>query len=324
MPMKNWVRTSIDLLIVSLCTLGGASAQQAAPEPTYLPYGLRIAPGVEIAEAPRPFDVTHHGAPLRNMTPAANMVGRPGVRLPKRLETADAGTSTTPPYEPGSGDRGLWLTTGEGIYAGNDPALDLSIPEAAIGTTIYAPTHMAPGGACMETVTAHWRYEGMAATAHAHGFWDWCETDGTGGWQVFEFMDAEWRDRYVRRYRGEQRYWTQVFSDAPSSWKGLLYNFNEGRWEEKVAISGSNVSGFGSTGWTMWESHYLMDEAALCPQFPDIRASGLRVYVDGGWNPLNTGNSQDTLGPYGLCWVGGTYDFRLSKKRDTWLARTSK
>jgi hypothetical protein len=50
----------------------------------------------------------------------------------------------------------------------------------------------------------------------------------------------------------------------------------------------------------------------------------LRVYVDGGWNPLNTGNSQDTLGPYGLCWVDGTYDFRLSKKRDTWLARTSK
>jgi len=310
--------------MVWLLASSTAPAQSLSPEPSYLLYAVRVAPGVEIAAPPEPFDRIRHGRPLPNTMPYANAVGRPDVTLPRRSSVLDPDGAGTPILEPGSGDRGLWLTAGEGIYAGNDPALDLAIPDAAIGTTIYAPTHMSPGGACMETVTAHWRYAGMASTAHGHGFWDWCASDGTGGWQLFEFIDTNWRDQYVRSYRGEFRYWTQVFSDAPSSWKGLLYNFNEGRWEEKVSISGANISGFGSVGWTMWESHYLMDVAQLCPRFPDIRASGLRVYANASWIELSDSNSQDALGPYGLCWVDGTYDFRLPKKRDSWLARTSK
>jgi hypothetical protein len=300
-----------------------AHAQGAPTEQSYLPYGLRIAPGVEITAPPQPFESARHGRPLPNTRAHHNMVGRPNITLPSRDYGFGVGPYT-PTEEPGSGDRGLWLYGGEGIYAENDAALNVAIPDAAIGTTIYAPTHMSPGGACMETVTAHWRYAGMDTTAHAHGFWDWCISDGVGGWQVFEFMDANWVAQYVRPYRGEARYWTQVYRDAPNSWKGLLYNFTQGAWEEKVAISGSNVSGFGSTGWTMWESHYLMDYAQVCPQFPDIRASGLQLFVNGTWVALDSATSDDTLGPYGQCWVDGTYTFRLAKKRDTWLARTAK
>jgi hypothetical protein len=311
------------IAVLHLALVFPARAQDSAAQESYLPYGLRIAPGVEITAMPQPFDSARHGRPLSNTSPNANMVGRPDVTLPRRDYGFGVGPYA-PTEEPGSGDRGLWLYGAEGIYAGNDPALELAIPDAAIGTTIYAPTHMAPGGACMETVTAHWRYDGMDATAHAHGFWDWCMSDGVGGWQVFEFMDATWVARYVRPYRGDQRYWTQVYTHAPGSWKGLLYNFSEGAWEEKVAISGSNVSGFGSTGWTMWESHYLMDVAQVCPRFPDIRASGLRLFLSGTWVALDSATSDDTLGPYGRCWIDGTYTFRLAKKRDTWLARTAR
>ena len=313
--------TVLGLLCVA--SVSPVRSQGAPPQATYLPYGLRVAPGIEIVAPPQPFNRAQHGRALPNTAPHANMVGRPNVTLPRRDSGFGVGPYT-PAEEPGSGDRGLWLYGGDGIYAGNDAALDLAIPDSAIGTTIYAPTHMSPGGACMETVTAHWRYAGMGSTAHAHGFWDWCASDGASGWQVFEFMDANWVAQYVRSYRGEGRYWTQVYSDAPNSWKGLLYNFTQGVWEEKVAISGSNISGFGSTGWTMWESHYLMDVAQVCPRFPDIRASGLQLSQNGTWVTLDTTNSDDTLGPYGLCWVDGTYTFRLAKKRDNWLARTAK
>lgn len=306
---------------VCVVLVSPAHAQDATAQQDYLPYGLRIGPGVEVTAPPQPFDSARHGRPLRNTRAHANVVGRPGVTLPRRDYGFGVGPYT-PTAEPGSGDRGLWLYNARGIYAGNDPALDLVIPEAAIGTTIYAPTHMSPGGTCLETVTAHWRYDGMDTTAHAHGFWDWCESDGVGGWQVFELMDANWVAQYVRPYRGSARYWTQVYSDDANSWKGLLYNFTQGVWEEKVAISGLNVSGFGLTGWTMWESHHLMDVAQACPRFPEIRASGLRLSVNGTWVALDSATSDDSLGPYGQCWVDGTYTFRLSKKRDNWLART--
>ncbi len=96
------------------------------------------------------------------------------MRLPERPRHARPTTSvqSTPLVVPGSGDRGLWLLDGSGVYAGNDAQSNLTIPASAVGTTIYAPTHMAAGGTCIETVTAHWYYSGMAGTAHGHGFWD--------------------------------------------------------------------------------------------------------------------------------------------------------
>ncbi len=301
-----------------------APSVNAATPSGYLPYGLRIAPGLEITDPPQPFDRAVHGPPIANTRPKANAVGKPGIILPKRATISNApGNSPLPSITPGSGDRGLWLLDGAGIYAANDARLDLAIPDQAIGTTIYAPTHMAPGGACIETVTAHWRYADMATTAHGHGWWDWCVSDGTGGWQLFEFMDKNWQDLYVRKLKGDLRYFTQVYYDAPSNvWRGMLYNFVLGGWEEKVSISGTNISGFGNTGWTMWESHFMMDQAQVCPTLPGIQAAYLQLYINGKWSPLTTSNSEDTLGPYGLCWTNDSYSFRLSPQLNSWLART--
>lgn len=164
----------------------------------------------------------------------------------------------------------------------------------------------------------------MSFTGHGLGFWDWCATDGTGGWQVFEFMDSDWLSKYVRRIHGEPKFWIQVYSDAPASWKALLYNFTAGQWEERTAIAGINMSGFGNTGWTMWESHYMMDVAGVCPNLSGIQASDLKIYMDGSWVDLNSSNAQNSLGLYGKCWLDGSYTFHLSPKWDSWQAKTPK
>ena len=325
------MRRAAGLLVATLCSAAllvapstEAGAQGRAPADR-LPYGVPVPPDQEVTRPPEPYDRARHGPPEPNTQPGANQVGRPGVQLPERARPPRQPRRGPPPpgsaeRVPGSGDRGLWILTGNGVQAGSDAQLDLAIPANAIGTTIYAPTHMAAGHTCIETVTAHYRYTGMARTAHAHGFWDWCETDGSGGWQVFEFMDASWQQKYVRQSNGEGRYWTEVHQDG-SCWWGMLHNFNLGRWEAKAHICGTSPYGY-SYGWTMWESHHLMDRARVCPSFPDITASDLLVLSGGNWVRLN-GSTSGQLGPYGLCWENSTYRFTTSTGLDRWQALTS-
>ena len=284
----------------------------------HLLYGVPVPPGQEVTLPPEAYQPARHGPPLANTQPQANAVGKRDVKLPERPLPPQTRPSSTavPAIVPGSGDRGFWVLSGSGIYAINDARTDLSLPGTAIGTTIYAPTHMAAGNTCIETVTAHWRFSGMAATSHGHGFWDWCETDGTGGWQVFEFMDAAWQAKYVRTTRGQARYSTQVFKNGVC-WSGLLFNYGQGQWEEKTTICGSGPYSY---GWTMWESHYMMDQARVCPKLPPIEASGLQVLA-GTWQRLTNENSSQ-LGPYGLCWDNTSYTFHVHSANDDWHAHT--
>ena len=321
------------LAAVALAAPPSVQAQNNDPS-EHLPYGVPIPPGQGITRPPEPYAPSQHGRPLTNTQPDANVAGRPDVQLPVRdhrarvpdriSPTAEPGPGDSFPTElPGSGDRGLWIYPGSsGVYAINDAQTNLSIPASAIGTTIYAPTHMSAGNACMETVTAHWYFSGMSGTAHAHGFWDWCMTDGSGAWQVFEFMDATWQQKYVRSFGGEPRYATQVYELSPGCWIGMLYNFTLGQWEEKTTICGTGQSGFGNIGWTMWESHYLMDQAQVCPAFPDVRASEVRVWRGDRWTHLTPPES-GALGPYGMCWNNGTYEFSNAQDFDYWQASTS-
>ena len=318
------------LAVAELMVPAPAAGAQPGPPADRLPYGVPVPPGQEVTRPPMPYDRARHGPPVTNTQPGANLVGRPDVQLPERPQPPRR-PRTGPPEEgspegvPGSGDRGLWIYDGTGIHAQNDAQTDLVIPASAVGTTIYAPTHMAAGYTCLETVTAHWLYAGMAGTAHGHGFWDWCVTDGSGSWQVFESMDTTWRRKYVRPSGGEDKYWTEVFREAGTScWWGLLWNFEIGWWEGKAYICRTTQStepGYWH-GWTMWESHHLMDQARVCPRFPDIAAADLLVHSGGSWVRLN-GSTSSRLGPYGLCWENGTYRFSVSPGLDVWQALTS-
>jgi hypothetical protein len=294
----------------------------AAPDPEHLAYGVPVLLGAELTGDPEPYDRARHGRPVANTRPYANAVGKPGVRLPQRagpVAPTAAASGGPPLIDPGSGDSGLWIAANgsAGLWAVNDAQTDLVIPPGAVGTTIYAPTHLAAGNTCVETTTAHWYYPGMGGTAHGHGFWDWCQADGTGGWQVFEFMDGAWMADYVRKRQGESRYSTQV-AKVDGCWRGLLYNFGLGRWEEKTSICGSGPF---AVGWTMWESHHMMDQAGVCPDLPGIAASKIRVLTPTGWGRL-TATTASPLGPYGRCWLNGAYALRVSPNLDGWQAST--
>jgi hypothetical protein len=324
-PMKkNWLAA---VVAASWCggtealaqTEGDWESQGTRATERYLPYRHSIPQGQFLDVPPQPYDEAVHGHAHPNTQPYANEVGRGLARLPERAHVPRSGDEI-PNIFPGSGDRGDWISTGRGVYVGNDVQTDLSIPDSAIGTTIYAPTHMPAGGACVETVTAHWRYSGMSTTAHAHGFWDHCGLDGATGWQTFEYMDATWKGKYVRVYDGEERYWTEAYIDGSGCWHGLLYDFNLGQWEEKVSPAICGSSGF-TSGWTMWESHHLMDLAKVCPTFPRIRASGLQLWTGSAWQQLGSTNTSP-LGPYGMCWTNSTYRWQVNSPNNDWTALT--
>jgi hypothetical protein len=72
----------------------------------------------------------------------------------------------------------------------------------------------------------------------------------------------------------------------------------------------------------MWESHHLMDQARVCPSFPNITAGDLLVLSGADWVRLNASTSYQ-LGPTGLCWLNNTYRFSTSTGLDVWQALTS-
>lgn len=302
-------------------------APASAPE-RYLPYGVPVPEGQVVDALPEPYDPARHGPAIRNTAPGQNLAKMPGAAIPRRKHTPKK--FDIPTIDPGSGDRGYFLYADQynsaGIYVVNDAQTNVSIPSSAIGTTIYAPTHMSAGGTCLETVTAHYRYSGQSTTTHGHGFWDWCRS--SPGWQTFEVMNSTWKSKYVRVQDGEERYLTQVVSTNPANptggcWQGLLWNYSAGYWEQKAYSCGNNLSGWGTTGWTMWESHYMMDQAQVCPVFPSIGAWHIvTVGTNGTYYSLGFG-SQGPLGPTGLCWNNGTYTFNVpASSSNSWIAYT--
>jgi hypothetical protein len=243
------------------------------------------------------------------------------------VDTTAADSTPIPGILPGSGDRGFWIEKysdyvyANGVYAANDAQTDLVIPNLGADITIYAPTHMPAGRSCVETVATHWFYpnQGMTQTAHAHGFWDHCNL---GHWMVLETMDAAWKSTYVRVLDGEERYYT-IAGHLGSCWQGMLYNFSEGYWEQKTVpqICGYSELGFGDRGWTMWESHGLMDNTTACPVFPDIRANDIHIDTGEQWILL-TPQYSSQLGPLGRCWENGTYGFNVHASNYDWEALT--
>ena len=265
-----------------------------------------------ISEGPTvPYDPEIHGPAL--VLPAGGSLLPPPER--PQLTTVPI----IPVGLPGDGNRGMWVWNGTGIYAKNDLQTDLEISDDAIGTEIYAPAHMPANYSCLETVAAHWRYEGMETTAHGHGFWDHCGDDGEGGWQLFEYITEEWKDKYITVEDGNEVYYTQVYKDDEGTWHGLLYNFEAEQWEDKTTVTGTGSAWY--KGWTMWESHNL----EVCSDFPNIRATNIEVDLDNDWwdwVPLISSYTSQ-LGPYGDCWEDDYYMFDILEPDYSWEAITS-
>jgi len=303
---NGWLARGCFLSCLSLAACSApeqGSAENRSPEnPEYLAYGVSIPEDMVPALPPEPYDSLRHG-PTFNPVPELDLVAHPG-----KLSLPDAPA--------GDGDRGFFIngTAGIGIYARNDVQDNVVIPAANAGTTIYAPTHQSPGGSCIETVRASWRPVGASGTSHGHGFWDWCRA--SPGWGSFEAIDATWKSKYARSDGSENMYYTNVYKSSGNCWVGLLWNYNTGVWDQKLSSCGTTKTGFGTTGWTMWESWSLTS----CPAFPRIKSTTIQTYVGGSWQALTPARTT-TLGPSG-CFSSGAYTFAVLTANSAWEGRT--
>ena len=257
--------------------------------------------------------------------PEANLVGKPGVDLPKpdsargRVKGPVWGLPKRPPIAGmGTGDQAIYTQNNIGISGAHDVQTDLVIPSQYSEAIIYAPTSLPAGYACIEATTVHRRTS--SGMEHASAFYNHCGLYADG-FMTWEQMNSTWKQKYARVYDGEERYWMEVAKGPTGCWIGYLYNFQLGQWEKKTdAIC---RTGPFSYGWTAWESWDLMDRYNVCPTFPSIES--LDIYVMGSdqvWRLL-TGNYVQAVGgsPH-LCWKNGTYNLHVHQSHYRWHAHT--
>jgi hypothetical protein len=280
------------------------TAHTVAADPEYLPYGVAIPHDAVLTQSPEPYDPAKHGQPMKNSDPQANLAASssfnladkfPEVRSRREKKVRAESTSF-----PGHGDSGLSVTFA-GIHVRNDAQRDVVIPSSQPDTTVmYAPTHLPQGASCIEAVTVH-RRERSSATRHYHGFWDWCadQRGETNTFKVLESMSDSWMSKYTRLYAGygggplEPSFYVNVSSESPDNpvggcWKGMLYNFNTGVWEQKWRSCGTGLLNRRDgliQGWTMWEQWFMQG----CPTLPNIKASFIRkLGTDFSWQDVSS------------------------------------
>lgn len=179
---------------------------------------------------------------------------------------------------PGQGDYGTSINKNideiKGVYAGQEVRPDLSLPEAPPNRTLYAPTLESPNYAPLESVTAYWRYEGMASTGRAWGVWDHKKSE----FVLMKPIDSHFMSNYVRTFPEGQLYFTEVVY-INNAWRVLLYNFNTNQWEEQYNSTGNSSR---RDGWNIWESFF----EGTCPPLPNIGSDYLQVYLNGAWKSV--------------------------------------
>jgi hypothetical protein len=346
---------------VSRASSAPRDARAAAPDTIiggqrWMRIGTIVPPGDTLVAPPEPYDPRRHGRLLSNPLAAANLALRPGFRSPpKRVPPhkypapmvpcdadgcpEDSGGSADPP-PPGNGDRGFFFTQTSQYWYGASAVNDIrgiSLPAPLSGTDgvfLYAPTMMPAGGACLEVTQVYARFNGSSATSPNLGVWDWCQSAPSGRFVVYMPEDATFRNHFVRTYQGRDTYSISIETPAlgptiGQCWYTDMYDYTLGGWVQLTSSCGNPYHGWGTTGWTMWESWYLMD-GGRCPTLPSIRATNVVLYDPRVGYPNSTPFTDwpadySTLGPYGGCWAAGTYTFNFpgdGSAPNSWLAAT--
>lgn len=180
--------------------------------------------------------------------------------------------------------------------------LQLPTPWGGHDIYVYAPTTMAPGGACIEIVQVYRRLTGGATTGKYFGLWDWCQQVR---FVVLQAQVTSWTNRYVRTYQGKPMYAVSIVTVNSGStfgqcWYSHLYDYTLGGWVQLLQACGVPQHGWNATGWTMWESWWLTN--GTCPNLPSIRALDIMFYdpQSGTAVPFTNWPADYTnLGPYG-------------------------
>lgn len=175
-----------------------------------------------------------------------------------------------------------------GAYAGHEVKPSLEIGGTSWSDNqrvVYAPTLLTPNNCPLEVVTAYVRYWWYFNTDRVFGVWDH-NRPANDPWAVYESINQNFIDKYVRTINGRAMYYTQVLRDANSTtWRVYLYNWVSSSWEQKHAVTGtSNVAS--GMGWDMHE-RYLKSS---CVTVPGIVADGIRTFNGVSWRDAKASN----------------------------------
>jgi hypothetical protein len=284
----------------------------------WLPVGTKVPVGQSIDAPPEPYDRIKHGPLL--LSPGSDR-GANGVSAPRNFGSRNA-TETNP--IPGDGDRGFFwdqiTRPWYGAAAVYDVNMSLALPTVWSGTAtwVYAPTMLPPGGSCLEATQVYRRNAGGATTGKFFGIWDFCESGTPGQFDVWESQDPVWHNKHVRTYQGKPTYSVSITtintgSTVGQCWYGSIYDYLAGGWVQKLSRCGFPTHNWAYTGWTKWESHFLM-HSTFCPTLaiPSIRSLDIVLYDPYTGTPTpftNWPTDLAQLGPKGSCWVNGNYTF---------------
>ncbi len=158
----------------------------------------------------------------------------------------------------------LRVYAGRGFFMGASNAIKAAYANQSVnpalrfdadsGSYLYAPTMLAPDGACIEVVTAY--SSGPAQV----WFWDWCNAMVNNP-AVPLIVNAEFISQYVRDFGSGIGEYTVQTTHLPGGniWVAKLYNYQSGRWDEKYRSSGQTLTTMGNTGWDFFEEHAVKD-----------------------------------------------------------------
>lgn len=280
------------------------------PNAVYVAAGSRACQFYDRIFAPR-----EEAHPNNNMWSEKNLVATDPGRVPPRWP-GRRNQRSGPPLQPGTGDAGWFVNDFLSQWGpGSEEVvqLNLEIPSNLAdvappdtGAVIYAPTNK-PEGACLELTVIYWRLPGAATTTRELGWYDWCQTPAR--WQTMEDMNAPgWANTYTgagywppEGQDETQIYWGLDSVAGNNCWQGVLFNMVGGYYEQKAYSCGTPGT---QSGWSMWESYFVMDyltDPSQCPTIPRVDAS---IATNKGWLDQV---SLSPLGPYGLCWTSGFY-----------------
>jgi len=188
-----------------------------------------------------------------------------------------------------------------GVYAGHKVNLTQTFSSA--DTLVYSPTTMPPNNTPIEVSTVYYRAPGSSSpsdTGRAFGVWDHTGIHGNP-WIIYKSMtDTTWQNKYTANFTDGRFYFFQILKTSTSNntWTVLLYNFQNGTWENQGNGSINFPLTFNystppaqTTGWGFHEPKF--DD--ICPNLDPIKLSSLQVWNGSSWYNNNSANGSSLI-----------------------------
>jgi len=288
--MISGIRVS-DLKLGSKVTLRGEAEQivVTTPAPPLNP-GQPVPTAIksEALVAPPPNPPQYHDGPATLISASGAIVSSASMLPFDSVSTQDEGGQAGVVVIPGS-------TGGNGsVYVAMTAYdnFDMNYPPA--GSTaldaLYSPTTHGPNGDCLELGADYWfGNTGFTDTARYVRLYDFCDKGGTFKDEYDKQINSSFINSYVRVFtngNGYPEFTSEQMLESDGKWHALIYNYSTSAWEDWGWSDAGKYTGNGEDGWSIFETHYAAGQT--CSAVPMMSTDGLRVYVSGGWQLVDS------------------------------------